>query len=225
MLTTHINMEEGPADPFGEPTSQKNIKGTELWNQWASSQQNLELIVNGHALDEDDTDPDDWAMTARQTSTGVYGNRVTEIGFNTQDAFPGGGGWLRLYTFLDDGRTLHVRTYAPFIDSWLTDDRNDFTFLLTPISADFNGDNTINGPDLQVWEESFGVDDAGDADGDGNTDGQDFLAWQNQFGNIVTTASGITSVPETSSLLLNLTICMFLGLRRTRKCYQYLGRS
>ena len=175
MVATHINIREGEADPNVDQVIERNPKGNILW-EWARTVPNLELILNGHETDGGDVDidgPDVFA--ARLASTGDYGQKIHEIGFNTQDKQPGGGSWLRLYTFLDDGRTTRVRTYSPVLNSWLTDDRNDFSFQLTPKSADFNADSVVSGLDLLVWEDSFGV------DGDGDTDGRDFLTWQRQF--------------------------------------------
>lgn len=190
MLTTHVNMKEGPADPNGEPTSQRDLKGTELWNQWASMRSNLELIVNGHDLDGNDSDPDGWASTSRQISTGIAGNQVNEIGFNTQDAFPGGAGWLRLYTFQDDGTTVHVRTYSPYSDTWLTNNRNDFTFQLSPL-GDFNRDGTVDNTDLNTWEAGYST----------LYDGTDFLTWQRQFAGAAQLVP-VMQVPEPASWLL-----------------------
>ena len=50
------------------------------------------------------------------------------------------------------------------------------------LPADFNGVGGVNGDDLTVWKNSFGVNANGDANNDGKTDGADFLAWQQQFG-------------------------------------------
>ncbi|HMP08056.1 MAG TPA: hypothetical protein PJ982_17035, partial [Lacipirellulaceae bacterium] len=52
--------------------------------------------------------------------------------------------------------------------------------------ADFNADGVVDGNDLLVWQDHFGVDNAtshaqGDATGDGLVDGADFLAWQRQL--------------------------------------------
>jgi len=61
------------------------------------------------------------------------------------------------------------------------------------LSADFNGDNTVDSLDLQIWEDNFGTVETaaytqGDIDGDLDVDGADFLAWQRQFGDIILVA-------------------------------------
>lgn len=57
------------------------------------------------------------------------------------------------------------------------------------LSADFDGNGTVDNVDLTTWQSSYGVDADGDADGDGDTDGRDFLTWQRQVGQ--SSATGI----------------------------------
>lgn len=47
-----------------------------------------------------------------------------------------------------------------------------------PRSGDFNGDHEVKTNDLQIWENSYGDNNAADANGDGRSDSLDFLAWQ-----------------------------------------------
>ncbi len=76
-------------------------------------------------------------------------------------------------------------------------------------AGDFDDDGDVDGGDLGLWQNNYGVD-AGslaDADYDGDSDGADFLAWQRNFTGPGTLASA-TAVPESGSLLL-----LSLGLR------------
>ncbi|HMO84216.1 MAG TPA: hypothetical protein PKC18_04760 [Lacipirellulaceae bacterium] len=55
------------------------------------------------------------------------------------------------------------------------------------LSADFNGDATVDNFDLAIWAFGYGMETTatgaqGDADGDGNVDGNDFLVFQRQLG-------------------------------------------
>lgn len=51
--------------------------------------------------------------------------------------------------------------------------------------ADFNNDGVVNGADLTVWKDAFGMGAGADADGDGDSDGADFLVWQRSQGAVV----------------------------------------
>lgn len=71
--------------------------------------------------------------------------------------------------------------------------------------ADFNGNGTVDGGDLAIWQNGFGLtgqtnNAAGDADGDGSVDGRDFLVWQRNF---TSSGSAATSaaVPEPTALV------------------------
>lgn len=57
-------------------------------------------------------------------------------------------------------------------------------------SADFNGDEKVDGADLAIWKTGYGGGVAGDADGDGDSDGLDFLIWQRMFGSKTAWADG-----------------------------------
>lgn len=71
-----------------------------------------------------------------------------------------------------------------------------------PIPGDFNGDRSVDGADLGLWEEGYGrFGDAtvgdGDATGDGNVRGDDFLAWQQNVGQ----GNLASAVPEPTTIL------------------------
>ena len=90
------------------------------------------------------------------------------------------------------------------------------------LSADFDGNGTVNNLDLGIWSSNYGqalgaAQTSGDADGDGDVDGLDFLIWQRQFG--MSSGTGVASVPEPASLFLMITT-LILGLGRSRlvKC-------
>lgn len=121
--------------------------GEELWQQFVSRHANFSLVLNGHYNSGDDTggrfpgqsanplNNDGVATTARQVSTGIHSNTVHEIVANYQFTENGGNGFLRLMEFLPDGKTVHVKTYSPFVEAsgqspWLTDPRHQFTLTL-----------------------------------------------------------------------------------------------
>lgn len=74
-----------------------------------------------------------------------------------------------------------------------------------PVLGDYNGDGTVNAPDLTAWRNTFGNTVAAGTGADGNAngriDGPDFMIWQRRLG--ATTAVGATqAVPEFSTCLL-----------------------
>lgn len=86
-------------------------------------------------------------------------------------------------------------------------------YLMTPVlTADFDGDDDVDGQDLANWKVGFGlsalaINLQGDADGDADVDGRDFLSWQQQRGSR-STAEPSTPVPELPSAVLMLLGCV-----------------
>lgn len=87
------------------------------------------------------------------------------------------------------------------------------TLLVPPLASDFNGDSAVDGLDLAIWKQSFGVDTRGDANGDNLTDGADFLLWQREVTGGALDES--LAVPEPAGLAIAL-IAFAATLRRTR---------
>ncbi|HMP06958.1 MAG TPA: hypothetical protein PJ982_11450, partial [Lacipirellulaceae bacterium] len=82
--------------------------------------------------------------------------------------------------------------------------------LLVPEDAagDFNGDGVVDGDDLAIWQDNFGMSAGatvahGDATGDGVVDGADFLVWQQNLGAGASSASA-ANVPEPAGWALAL---------------------
>ena len=82
------------------------------------------------------------------------------------------------------------------------------------LSADFDGDNDIDGDDLTRWGLDYDeMNDFSDADGDFDSDGSDYLYWQRTFTGPL---GAITAVPEPSSIVL-LALAAVASFSR-RKC-------
>lgn len=60
------------------------------------------------------------------------------------------------------------------------------------LPTDFDDSTAVDGVDLTIWKDAFGVNADGDADGDGDSDGADFLAWQRTVGQTSTPSGTIT---------------------------------
>jgi hypothetical protein len=100
--------------------------------------------------------------------------------------------------FFYGGAATANQTFDVYLDTAAFNPTGRLTSLIVPEAfapADFNEDGMVNGHDLSLWKQGFGVDGRGDADGDGDTDGGDWLEWQRQFG-ASSVADAIVTVPE-----------------------------
>lgn len=206
VLLTHsyLNPNNTRADgtPDGYPVGTDGNDGEELWNELIKLHPNFEMTLNGHVGGDG---------VGYLKSTGVEGNQVHQMVFNSQFETNGGNGWIRILEFLNDRKTVHVRTYSPFLDVYRTDAANDFYFTLTELpppdyAADFNGDGYVDGTDLATLTTNFGMrfsarPQQGDTDGDLDVDGDDFLVWQREYTGPPGSLSQ-AAVPEPSALLL-----------------------
>jgi autotransporter-associated beta strand protein len=95
--------------------------GEELWDELVSVNGNFEMTFNGHYIGAVD----------RQVSVGDDGNIVHEMVHNRQHEALG---YMRLLEFLDDGKTIQVRTYCTN-GTWLTDPANEFQIVLSELFA------------------------------------------------------------------------------------------
>jgi hypothetical protein len=97
--------------------------GKSLWNKLVRKHGNFAMTFNGHVGGDG---------TAYLKSVGDRGNAVHQMLFNSQFEASGGNGWLRLVEFLNDGRTVRIRTYSPFLGVYRTDPANQFEFTIAP---------------------------------------------------------------------------------------------
>lgn len=108
--------------------------GEDLWQKLVRSNPNYEMVVNGHVLGD---------QVARLTSVNDAGENVYQMLYNAQNDPRGGNGWMRILEFLDDGRTVHVRTYSHYLhqlhgptvgfDGYRIGDNYDFYITLSPV--------------------------------------------------------------------------------------------
>jgi hypothetical protein len=86
-------------------------------------------------------------------------------------------------------------------------------------TADFDGDDDVDGNDFAQWKGDFGANDDSDADNDGDSDGADFLAWQSQFGSGSPALASGGSVPEPAPAVMLLASALaMLNRRRNYVC-------
>jgi hypothetical protein len=98
--------------------------GEDLWRKLVLANENVRLVLSGHVI------PDG---TARSIAMRPSGSVVHEVLTNYQtcelcpcDEAEGGGGYLRILKFDENSDRVHVSTYSPYKDAWLTDPENAF---------------------------------------------------------------------------------------------------
>jgi hypothetical protein len=193
--------------------------GQELWNNLVRNHENFEMTTNGHFGGDG---------AGYLKSTGVEGNAVHQMFLNTQFEGMGGDGWFRIVEFLDDGKTVRVRTYSALHDLERTNPDFMFEFEISQIevpqilAGDYNVDGVVDARDYVVWRDSLGSTSelGADGDGDGTVNQGDFEVWRQNFGATQGgPGSGQTSaVPEPAGVAL---VLMFGALAVIRKRNQY----
>lgn len=78
--------------------------------------------------------------------------------------------------------------------------------------ADFDGDDDVDGDDLDSWANSYGSGNGGDADNDNDTDGSDYLVWQTEFTGPA--ALQAATIPEPSTAILAVVMLSLSALNR-----------
>jgi hypothetical protein len=173
------------------------------------------------------------------TSTAGSLNRTTWSSLQDQNAagFPagngsgngweegGGGGNLALSeSYLTGNSVVNPNASVGLGAAFTTSGAQDLVFRYgsvgaQPLTADFNGDGSVDGTDFLAWQRnlrSTGATKAqGDADGDGDVDGTDLAAWKAEFGGgafggpstlvqgfVRYVAAGAAAVPEPNAALL-----------------------
>jgi hypothetical protein len=191
--------------PHGDETHD----GEQLWQELVRNHGNFEMTFSGHVGGDG---------IGYLRSVGVEGNPVHQMLINTQFEANGGNGWFRVLEFLNDGVSVRVRTYSPYLDMYRTDAANDYVITLSalpapPLTADFSLDGIVDQNDLLIWKRNFSrstgvLPQHGDANGDGIVDGADFMLWQRQLGRTSQATPVSSAVPEpaalTQTLLLSL---------------------
>ena len=90
--------------------------GQDTWRKTLRRHGNMRFVFNGHFLG-----------SAHTVGKGSEGNAVHQMLSNYQHMDEGGGGYLRLVTCDPSSRSVSVKTYSPYLDSYLTDPLNEFT--------------------------------------------------------------------------------------------------
>jgi hypothetical protein len=98
--------------------------GQELWDKLAGKYENFRFVFNGHVLGDG---------TGYRATVGENGNVVHQILANYQFNVEGGQGDMRLLEFLEDGKTVKIRTYSPVLDRYNTAADQQFDVILNEL--------------------------------------------------------------------------------------------
>jgi hypothetical protein len=189
--------------------------GVEMWNELVKLHGNFEMTFNGHIGGDG---------VGFKKSTGVEGNSVYQMLLDTQFETNGGNGWMRIVEFLEDGKTVRIRTYSPLLDMTRTSAAHEFQLVLSQLPmtpGDFDADGLVNAADLAAWQAGLGTAAGaariqGDADGDGDVDGADFLLWQRNAGSAANLAAS-QATPEPGTIQLMVVAAAVLASRLRRR--------
>ena len=171
-------------NPYSYATCCDTHDGEDLWRELVSQHGNFEMVFSGHVGGDG---------LAYLASVGQDNQTVHQMLFNTQFESHAGNGWLRVLEFLNDGRSVRVRTFSPLYGLEKTDAANRFVFELTELApgCDFDGDgmcflsdldqltavgDLVAGIAVQSGNELFDLND------DGVIDGGDLSRWLHDAG-------------------------------------------
>jgi hypothetical protein len=93
--------------------------GEDMWWKLVRKYPNIHLVLSGHVVQGDGT--------GRRMDLGVKGNVVNQILSDYQSDALGGGGYLRIMRISPSLNRVSVTSYSPYLDSFMTDDHNQFT--------------------------------------------------------------------------------------------------
>ena len=93
--------------------------GEDMWWKLVRKYPNIHLVLSGHVVQGDGT--------GRRMDLGVNGNLVNQILSDYQSDALGGGGYLRIMRISLSLNRVSVTSYSPYLDSFKTDDHNQFT--------------------------------------------------------------------------------------------------
>lgn len=123
ILVTHSYLfMDGKRVGHCQKKSDGDNSGFDIWKKVVRQNPHIFLVLSGHIP----------GVSRREDA--VDGRVVYQILSNYQDFENGGEGYLRIMTFQPNLDNIHVTTYSPTLDSFLTDSENQFD-----LSYDMNG--------------------------------------------------------------------------------------
>jgi hypothetical protein len=183
-----------------------DYSGEELWQGLVRQNGNFEMVFNGHF-------GGDGAGYLKSTSNA--GTAVHQMFVNSQFETMGGDGWIRILEFLQDGKTVRVRTYSPIHDLYRTDPEFQFEIQVSALdllAGDYNRNGKVDAADYIVWRETVGMTGrfAADGNGDGVVNQLDYTYWRERFGNQASASGAAATIPEPFNIVFWVLATAFL---------------
>lgn len=166
-------------------------------------------------------DGNDWNVTTPATFEGTRSLHDLAVVDGKVWLMERQGRGSRVVELQPDGMWSDVAFYNPdtntsdnfFIDNGhpealilsLNGNSGGVVYAISSVTADYNGNGTVDTADYTLWRDSLGSTTNLTADGnaDGMVNNEDYLIWKRQFGsNSVESAALLTHTPEPSSALL-----------------------
>jgi len=114
-------------------TKTNGLDGLTLWRQFVSQYPNVTTVLSGHILG-----------VGQRSDLGVNGNLVNQMLVDYQGWANGGNGYLRILTFHPALNQVQIKTYSPYIGTYLTDAANQYVWNLQP-TANAASTGTLKG--------------------------------------------------------------------------------
>ena len=123
IVSTHIYLTGGGqlrTNPYYRPDG---TSSQDLWRNLLRRHRSVKLVLCGHSCE-----------AQRRIDLNLFGEPVHQILSDYQCRPDGGQGWMRVMTFSPDHDLLHIRTYSPTRDEYLSGSEHEFTLPidLTP---------------------------------------------------------------------------------------------
>jgi hypothetical protein len=133
------NTRVNTCDPYSAETYGlgADYDGDEMWQKLIRRYSNIIMVLSGHIVD--------YHGIARRADIGVNGNLVNEVLSNYQAYTEGGDGYLRILKFHPDLNQIEVSTYSPYLNQYLTDERNQFALTYKNIAPLPPGNGEVTG--------------------------------------------------------------------------------
>jgi hypothetical protein len=93
--------------------------GEDMWWKLVRKYPNVRMVLSGHVNTGDGT--------GHRVDLGANGNLVNQMLSDFQSEPQGGGGYLRILKISPSLNQISVTTYSPYLNSFKTDDHNQFT--------------------------------------------------------------------------------------------------